>query len=87
MSSPRLEAFLARLYTDERLLADFVADRERAVRRAGLSSADAAALERIDAPGLLMAARSIRAKRRRTGRLAVWLRALRSTGPGRLFGR
>ena len=63
MSSPAFEAFLARLYTDEALLAAFLREPEETARAAGLDAAAIAALQTVDRDGLLMAARSFRAKR------------------------
>jgi hypothetical protein len=79
MSAPALEAFLARLYTDEALRRRFLADPRAEAGRAGLSGDEMAALERIDRPGLLMAAESFARKRarKRPGprfRLTKWLR-------------
>ncbi len=63
MSSPRLEAFLARLYADEAALAQFLANPGAAALAAGLDAAEAAALAAVDRDGLVMAARSFAAKR------------------------
>ncbi len=63
MSSPVLEAFLARLYTDEAALAAFLAAPDEAMRQAGLDTAAIAALRAVDRDSLVMAARSFRAKR------------------------
>ena len=63
MSSPRLEALLARLYTDERALAQFLAHPRGAALAAGLDAADTAALAAAERDGLVMAARSFAAKR------------------------
>jgi hypothetical protein len=65
MSSPRLEAFLARLYTDEAALAQFLAAPRAAALAAGLDAGEAAALAEADRDGLVMAARSFAAKRAR----------------------
>jgi hypothetical protein len=76
MSSPCLEAFLARLYTDDALLAAFLQAPEPTARSAGLSESEAAALFDIDRDGLLMAARSFRAKRaQKRPRPRRWLMA------------
>jgi hypothetical protein len=66
MSSPGIEAFLARLYTEEAALAAFLANPEAAAAAAGLDAAEIAALAAIDRDGLAMAARSFRAKRERS---------------------
>lgn len=63
MSSPALEAFLARLYTEEALLAAFLDSPKATARAAGLDDETVAALIRVDRAGLTMAARSFRAKR------------------------
>jgi hypothetical protein len=67
MSSPQLEAFLARLYTDEALRAAFLGCPEAVARGAGLAEREAAALAMIDRDGLVIAARSFRAKRAARG--------------------
>jgi len=74
MSSPALEAFLARLYTDEAALAAFLGAPDEAMRRAGLDAAALAALRALDRDSLVMAASSFRAKRAaqiRPGHLAA----------------
>jgi hypothetical protein len=63
MSSPAIEAFLARLYTDGALLTAFLEAPDETARAAGLDAAAIAALCAIDRDGLAMAARSFRAKR------------------------
>jgi len=63
VSSPRLEGFLARLYTDQTLLEAFLRQPEAVAREAGLADRDAAMLATIDRDGLVMAARSFRIKR------------------------
>jgi hypothetical protein len=65
MSSPALEGFLARLYTDESALDEFLRRPAEIARGAGLSDAEVLALEGADHVGLVMAARSFRAKRQR----------------------
>jgi hypothetical protein len=81
VSAQRLEAFLARIYTDPALEARFVADPEGEARRAGLDVEEAAALAGIDRVGLELACRSFArkraARRPRPGWLAratSWLR-------------
>jgi hypothetical protein len=76
MSSPRFEAFLARLYADEAFLERFLASPAEATTEAALDEREKSAATNIDRVGLVMAARSYRAKRaghRRTGR-APWQR-------------
>lgn len=65
MSAPALEAFLARLYTDESALAKFLEAPTEAARAAGLDDAEVLALADADQIGLVMAAASYRAKRER----------------------
>jgi hypothetical protein len=65
MSSPALEEFLARLYTDEPALAEFLRMPAETARAAGLSDAEVLALVGADRIGLVMAAASFRAKRER----------------------
>ena len=63
MSSPTLEGFLARLYTDQSTLSEFLRRPAEIARAAGLSDAEVMALEGADHVGLVMAARSCHAKR------------------------
>ena len=63
MSSPAFEAFLARIYTDDRARRRFLADPRGEARTAGLSSEEQDALARIDREGLTLAAASFAAKR------------------------
>jgi hypothetical protein len=63
MSSPALEEFLARLYTDEPALAEFLRMPAETARAAGLRDAEVLALVGADRIGLVMAAASFRAKR------------------------
>jgi hypothetical protein len=63
MSSPVLEAFLAHLYTDEAALRDFLLAPAETARRAGLADEEICAMAACDRDGLVMAARSFRAKR------------------------
>jgi len=75
MSHPRLETFLAELYTDAETRQRFLADPMSAARLAGLNERDVDALARIDRTGLELAARSFESKRvaQRRGRKR-WLR-------------
>jgi pantoate kinase len=75
MSSPALEEFLARLYTDEPALAEFLRRPAEIARAAGLSDAEVLALDGADHIGLVMAAKSFHAKRqrRRNRRGLFWL--------------
>ena len=75
MSSPALEEFLARLYTDEPALAEFLQTPAETARAAGLSDIEVSALAGADHIGLVMAAASYRAKRERRKsrrRLSLW---------------
>ncbi len=65
MSSPAMEEFLARLYTDESVLAKFLRMPFETARAAGLDNAEVSALVGADHIGLVMAAASSRAKRER----------------------
>lgn len=65
MSSARLEAFLAKIYVDERARAEFLADPRNMAGRAGLTEPEIAALEKIDRVGLELTARSLSRKRQR----------------------
>ena len=64
MSSPRLEAFLARLYTDEASLAAFIRAPADTARDAGLDDADVSAMVAADHIGLVMAAAARRSSAR-----------------------
>ena len=65
MSSPRLEAFLAKIYVDEQARAKFLADPRGATARAGLTEPEIVALEKLDRVGLELTARSLSRKRQR----------------------
>ena len=64
MSAAALEAFLARLYVDERARARFLAAPVEEARRAGLDDEQCRALAAIDRQGLALAAQSFAHKRR-----------------------
>jgi hypothetical protein len=74
MSSPALEEFLARLYTDELVLAEFLQMPTETARAAGLNNAEVSALVGGDHVGLVMAAASFRAKRERRRTRNRWFR-------------
>jgi hypothetical protein len=77
MSSPRFEAFLARLYTDENFRARFLADIRGEAERHNLSDEECTALEKIDRVGLEMAARSFGKKREsKRANKRSWLRTV-----------
>lgn len=65
MSAQALEAFLARLYTDESLRSRFIADAATVIADTDLAPTDRAALLAIDSNGLVLAARSYAHKRSR----------------------
>lgn len=67
MNGERLEAVLARLYTDEAYRAAFLANPREAARAEGLSEADGEGLAAIDKDGLELAADSHARKRRAKG--------------------
>jgi hypothetical protein len=71
MSSPALEAFLARLYTDETALAAFLAAPREVTLDAGLDATTATELAAVDRSDLIAAAHSFRATRARRRRTAV----------------
>jgi hypothetical protein len=78
MSSPALEALLARLYTDETALAAFLAAPHEVALAAGLDAATVTELAAVDRGDLIAAAHSFRATRakrfnaRKPSRLARW---------------
>jgi hypothetical protein len=63
MSSPQLEEFLARLYTDEVLREQFIRNPELITSEAILSPEEVSAMRNIDLAGLQMAAASYANKR------------------------
>lgn len=63
MSSPALETYLARLYTDDALRAAFLRDPRAQALLQGLSPQEVDAMASMDRIGLQMAAASYRAKR------------------------
>ena len=80
MSSPALEEFLAKLYTDQPALDAFLHAPAEIARAAGLDEAEVSALVDADHIGLVMAAASFRAKRERRNssrRLVRWLQRTR----------
>jgi hypothetical protein len=64
MNAAALEAFLARIYVDERARARFLAAPLDEARRAGLDEEQCRALAAIDRQGLALAADSFAHKRR-----------------------
>jgi hypothetical protein len=68
MSASRFEAFLAKLYVDEKARAKFLADPRGEALKAGLTAEEVESVTRIDRVGLdLLAARL---QRKRQGRVA-----------------
>jgi hypothetical protein len=65
MSTPLLEAFLARIYVDGQARARFLADPRGEAIKAGLTQPEAVALERMDLTGLELFAQSLARKRQR----------------------
>lgn len=63
MSSSRLEAFLAKIYIDEKARTKFLADPRGEAIRAGLTESEIAAVEQIDRTGLELTVRSLKHKR------------------------
>jgi hypothetical protein len=76
MSTPLLEAFLARLYTDAAFLERFLSDREEEARRGGLTDDERTSVVELDAETLHVAARSFARKRssQRANRVPFWKR-------------
>jgi len=70
--SRALETYLVKLYLDRDVRQAFLADPRGAAVRAGLDTADVAALERVDREGLEMAARSFEAKRATRAPRGLW---------------
>ncbi|PHV51282.1 hypothetical protein CSQ91_09260 [Janthinobacterium sp. BJB301] len=70
MSSPALETYLARLYTDDALHDAFLLDPRAQALLQGLSPEEAEAMAAMDRVGLQMAAASYRAKRSAHGNRA-----------------
>ena len=79
MKAERFEAFLAKLYVDDKARARFLADPRAEANRAGLTAEQCNALESIDPVGLQLAADSFARKRaaqrpqQRTLRILRWL--------------
>ena len=63
MSSPKLEAFLAKIYVDEKTRRQFLAAPREVALQFGLSEPEIIALEKIDRVGLELAVRSLERKR------------------------
>jgi len=65
VSVSKLEAFLARIYVDEKSRAAFLKNPDVEARRAGLSSEQCEALNQIDHVGLELMAASVERKKQR----------------------
>ena len=63
MSTPRFEAFLAKIYVDAKTRDRFLADPRGEASRAGLAETEIESLEKIDRIGLELAAGSLQRKR------------------------
>jgi hypothetical protein len=63
MSGQNLEAFLAKIYVDEKARAKFLADPTGEANKAGLSEQEISALEKIDLVGLELTVQSLQRKR------------------------
>ena len=63
MSSPKFEAFLAKIYVDENARREFLLAPREVALRFGLSETEIIALEKIDRVGLELSARSLERKR------------------------
>jgi hypothetical protein len=63
MSAQNLEAFLAKIYVDEKARGRFLADPRGEANRAGLNEQEIQALEKIDLVGLELTAQSLQRKR------------------------
>lgn len=63
MSSPKFEAFLAKIYVDEKARQEFLQAPRTVASEFGLSEIEIIALEKIDRVGLELAVRSLERKR------------------------
>jgi len=63
VTGPRFETFLAQLYADEQVLAQFLADPRGAAARSGLSEEETLALLAVDVGALQLAAEGFAHKR------------------------
>ena len=64
MSDSRLEAFLARIYVDEKTRAKFLADPRGEATKAGLTAQEVEDVVKIDREGLELFAHSLKRKSR-----------------------
>lgn len=65
MSASRFETFLAKIYTDERARAQFLANPRGEALKAGLTTQEAESVARIDRVGLDLLTKSLERKRQR----------------------
>ncbi len=65
MSASRFEAFLAKLYVDDKARAQFLANPRGEALKAGLTIEEAESVEKIDRVGLDLFSKSLERKRRR----------------------
>ena len=65
MSASRFEAFLAKIYVDQRAREKFLADPRGEARKAGLTAQEVEAAVGIDRVGLDLLTKSLERKRRR----------------------
>ena len=70
MSTPNLEAFLARIYVDAQARESFLRNPTAEALRAGLSDDEVRAVQQIDRVGLELFAISLERKRRKQGVLS-----------------
>ncbi|HET8782636.1 MAG TPA: hypothetical protein VFM63_09470 [Pyrinomonadaceae bacterium] len=69
MSHSHLEAFLARIYVDERARAKFLADPRGEATKAGLTAQEVEDVIKIDRDGLELFAQSLERKKQKAGAL------------------
>ena len=69
MNHSHLEAFLARIYVDERARAKFLADPRGEATKAGLTAQQVEDVVKIDRDGLELFAHSLETKKQRAGAL------------------
>jgi len=65
MTTPRFEAFLAKIYVDEEARTRFLSDARGEAVKAGLTEQEVDAVERIDRVGLDLMAKSLERKHHR----------------------
>ena len=65
MNSEKIEIFLARLYTDQKLLQSFLENPAQTLNNQDLGEEEKAAMQNIDRDGLQMASNSYKNKRKK----------------------